>query len=227
MTTDNTNDPERSAVQLLQEINSGILDAKTLDKLSRQRCVELLIAEGYEHPHISQVLKICEKTVGRDIKELRKRNELTPNIEFAKETIGDLFHQGLKHHAYLMRVARSKNATNAEKIQAEFVAWRVYRELSERMQSLGYLPSRPQRVVGDIFCHMQNEEDGKTLEDIRNMVSEAETAARDTNTQTPELVEDIKAISLRIEKAEIMSDVKKLTQKQKEAQKIEEDKNEQ
>jgi hypothetical protein len=144
-----------------------------------------------------------------------------------KKTIGDLFHQGLKHHAYLMRVARSKNATNAEKIQAEFVAWRVYRELSERMQSLGYLPSRPQRVVGDIFCHMQNEEDGKTLEDIRNMVSEAEAAARDTNTQTPELVEDIKAISLRIEKAEIMSDVKKLTQKQKEAQKIEEDKNEQ
>jgi DNA-binding CsgD family transcriptional regulator len=225
MTTNNTSDPERSAVQSLQEINSGVLDANTLDKSSRQRCIELLIAEGYGYQHISQVLKISEKTVGRDMKEIRTRNELTPNIEFAKETIGDLFRQGLNHHAYLMRLARSKDARNLEKIQAEFAAWRVLRELVERMQSLGYLPSRPQRVVGDIFCHMQNEEGGESLEDIRKMISEIETVARDTNTYTPELAEDIKAIGLRIEKAEIVSEVKKVVEKQKEAQ-TKEDKDE-
>ena len=218
MTTNNTSDPERSAVQLLQEINAGVLDANTLDKSSRQRCIELLIAEGYGYQHISQVLKISEKTVGRDMKEIRTRNELTPNIEFAKEAIGDLFRQGLNHHAYLMRLARLKDATNPEKIQAEFAAWRVLRELVERMQSLGYLPSRPQRVVGDIFCHMQNEEGGESIEDIRKMISEIETVARDTNTYTPELAEDIKAIGQRIEKAEIVSEVKKVVEKQKEVQ---------
>jgi len=222
MTTNNTNDSERSAVELLQQINGNLLDAKTLDKASRQRCIELLIAEGYGYQHISEVLKISEKTVGRDMKEIRARNELTPSIEFAKETIGDLFRQGLNHHAYLMRLARSKDATNSEKIQAEFAAWRVLRELVERMQNLGYLPSRPQRVVGDIFCHMQNEEGGESLEDIRKMISEIETVARDTNTYSPQLAEDIKAIGLRIEKAEIVSEVKKIDEKQKEAQNKEE-----
>jgi len=222
MATNNTDNSERSAVQLLQEINSGVLDAKTLDKTDRQRCIELLIAEGYGYQHISQVLKISEKTVGRDMKEIRTRNELTPSIEFAKEAIGDLFRQGLNHHAYLMRLARSNNATNPEKIQAEFAAWRVLRELVERMQSLGYLPSRAQRMVGDIFCHMQNEEGGETLEDIRKTISEIETVARDTNTYSAELAEDIKAIGLRIEKAEIVSEVKKIDEKQKETQNKEE-----
>ena len=222
MVTNNNNDSEYSAVQLLQEINSGVLDANTLSKSSRQRCVELLIAEGYSYQHISQVLKISEKTVGRDMKEIKMRNELTPSIEFAKETIGDLFQQGLNHHAYLMRLARSKDATNSEKIQAEFSAWRVLRELVERMQSLGYLPSRPQRVVGDIFCHMPNEEGGESIEDIRKMIAEIETVAKDTNTYTPELAEEIKVIGLRIEKVEIVSEVKKVVEKQKEVQTKEE-----
>jgi len=222
MTTNNIIDPERSAVQLLQEVNSGLLDPKMLDKPNRQRCVELLIAEGYGYQHISQVLKISEKTVSRDMKEIRSRNELTPSIEFAKETIGDLFRQGLNHHAYLMRLARSKDATNPEKIQGEFMAWRVLRELAERMQSLGYLPERKQRVVGDIFCHMQNAEGGESLEDIRKMISEIETVARETDTHTPELAEEIKAIGVRIEKAEIVNDVKKVGEKQKEIQNKEE-----
>ncbi len=218
MTVNNTNNAERSAVQLLQEINSGVLDAKTLEPSDRQRCVELLIAEGYGYQHIRQALKISEKTVGRDMKEIRKRNELTPNIEFAKETVGDFFRQGLNHHAYLMRLARAKDVTNSERIAAEFASWRILRELVERMQNLGYLPSRPQQVVGDIFCHMQNEKGGESLEDIRKMISEIETVARETNTYTPELAEDIKAIELRIEKTEIVSEVKKVVEKQKEAQ---------
>ena len=222
MTMNNTGDSERSAVQLLQEINAGALDARTIDKASRQRCIELLITEGYGYQHISQVLKISEKTVGRDIKEIRSRNELTPNIEFAKETVGDLFRHGLNHHAYLMRLARSKDLANNEKVQAEFAAWRVLRELTERMQSLGYLPSRAQRVAGDIFCHTQSEEGGESLEDIRKTISEIETVARDTNTYTAELADDIKAISQRIEKAEIVSEVKKVVEKQKEAQEKEE-----
>jgi hypothetical protein len=214
-------------VELLQEIHSGLLDAKTLDSQSRQRCIELLIAEGYRYPHISQVLKISEKTVGRDIKEIRARNELTPNIEFAKQTIGDLFKQGMNHHAYLMRLARSNDATNSEKIAAEFASWRILRELVERMMSLGYLPSRPQQVVGDIFCHMPNEEEGETLDEIKKAIAEIELVAKDTNTLTPELAGEIKTLSARIEKAEIISDVKKLVGEQKEAQTKEDEKDEQ
>ena len=210
MGSGNIDNFERSALQLLQEINSGLLDPKLLDKSSRQRCVELLIAEGYTYQHISQVLKVSEKTVSRDVKEIRARNALSPDIQFAKETIGDFFRKALTHHNYLMRLARSKSATNSEKAQSEFLAWRVLRELIERMQSLGYLPSSPQQVVGDIFCHMQNEEEGESLEEMRKMLSEIRTVTSEAGTYTPELENQIRAIELRIEKAEIVSEVKKL-----------------
>ena len=227
MTTNNSDNSERSAVQLLQEINSGVLDAKTLDKLDRQRCIELLIAEGYTYPQIHQVLKISEKTIGRDMKEIKARNELTPNIEFAKQFIGEVFQKAMNSHSFLIRLARSKDATNPEKIQAEFAAWRLLKELVERMQLLGYLPLRPQQVVGDVFHHMSTDEGGETLEEVKKMITEIEVVAKDTNTFTPELAEDIKAIGIRIEKAEITSDVKKIIEKQKETQDKEDTKDEQ
>ena len=55
------------------------------------------------------------------------------------------------------------------------------------------------------------------------MVSEIELVAKDTNTFTPELAKEINDLSVRIEKAEIVSDVKKMVEKQKEAQNKEEE----
>jgi len=209
MATNNNSDSECSAVQLLQEINSGVLDAKTLDKPSRQRCIELLIAEGYGYQHISQVLKISEKTVSRDMKEIRTRNELTPSIEFAKETIGDLFRQGLNHHAYLMRLARSKDATNSEKIQAEFASWRVLRELVERMQSLGYLPMKPAEIVGNFFHHSDAEKE-PSIDDMKAMVMRIEEAAKEAEILDEEAIRRIQALRKKIEQLELAGDIKKL-----------------
>ena len=53
MIPDKSNNSDISAVQLLQDINSGFTDPKLLDKSSRQRCIELLIAEGYKRAQIS------------------------------------------------------------------------------------------------------------------------------------------------------------------------------
>jgi len=212
MTTNNTNDPERSAVQLLQEINANLLDAKTLDKSSRQRCIELLIAEGYGYQHISQALKISEKTVGRDMKKIRTRNELTPSIEFAEETIGDLFRQGLNHHAYLMRLARIKDASISEKMQSEFAAWKVLKELIEKLQSLGYLPSKPTEIIGSFYHHTDNDENNSP-ETMRKMLLGIEEAAKDAGVLDKEVVAKIELLKARIAQSEIVVDIKQLEDK--------------
>ena len=133
--------PNKSSVQLLQEINSGLTDPAILDKSSRQQCIELLIAEGYTHAQIAQLLKCSEKTVSRDIKELRRRNELSPNLSFAKEFIGDMFKKAMTHHSYLMRLARAKETPAGDKIAAEISAWKVIKELIEYFLVSEGLPS--------------------------------------------------------------------------------------
>lgn len=217
MATNNTNDTERSAVQLLQEINSGVLDVKTLDKLSRQRCVELLIAEGYTYPQIGQVLKTSEKTIGRDVKEIRTRNELTPNVEFAKQFIGEVFQKAMNSHSFLVRLARATNTSSAEKIQAEYAAWKILKETVESLQTLGYLPLKPKEVTGDLYHHIAVEEGGESINEVKRMLLEIENVAKDTDTYSEELAEEIKLLSVRLEKAEVAEETKKLVDKQKKA----------
>jgi len=217
MSTNNTNDPERSTVQLLQEINSGITDPKLLDKQSRQQCIELLIAEGYSYTQISQVLKYSEKTISRDIKDIRARNELVPNITFVKQFTGEVLQKAMNHHSFLVRMARAKDTSPAEKIQAEYAAWKILKETVEALQTLGYLPLKPKEVTGELYHHIAVEEGGESIKEVKMMLSEIESVAKDTDTYSEELAEEIKLLSVRLEKAEVAEEAKKLVDKQKKA----------
>ena len=212
MTTDKIDNTDISAVELLQNINSGLTDSKLLDKLSRRRCVELLIAEGCKHAQISQVLKVSEKTVTRDIKEIKVRNELTPDIGFAKQTVGDLFQKAMNHHAYLMRLARIKNASVSEKMQSEFAAWRVLKELTEKLQSLGYLPSKPTEIIGNFYNHTDNEE-SDSPEAMRKMLLGIEESAKDAGVLDKEVTAKIELLRARIAQSEIAVDINQLEAK--------------
>lgn len=212
----------KSSVQLLQEINSGLTDPALLDKPSRQQCIELLIAEGYTHAQIAQLLKCSEKTVSRDIKETRARNELTPSVPFAKQFIGDMFKKAMNHHSYLMRLARTKDVPAGDKIQAEAAAWKVIKEVVEKLQSLGYLPCRPQEVVGDIFHHLDDRGE-QTLSEIKKMIAELEAVSSEDGAGNEALFAEINGLKKRLTKAEIATEVTKLAEKQKEESQNKED----
>jgi DNA-binding CsgD family transcriptional regulator len=220
MNANDSNDTERSALQIIQEINSGLTNPKLLDKQGRQQCVEFLIAEGYTYPQIGQVLKVSERTVIRDVKEIRARNEMVPNIEFAKQFVGDLFHKAMNHHSFLVRLARAKDASPAEKIQAEFASWKILKELVEKLQTLGYLPSRPAEVVGT-FYHQSNDSEDNSPQTMRKMLLGIEEAARDEGLLDKDLVARIELLKARVGQSEIELEIKQLdkTLKTKEKEK--------
>jgi len=207
------NKSNKSAVQLLQEINSGTIDPSLFDRDSRQQCAELLTFEGYTHSQIAQVLKCSEKTISRDIKETRARNALIPSLAFAKEYVGDAFKKAMNHHNYLMRLARMKDASISEKIQSEFAAWKILKEFTEKLQSLGYLPSRPQEIVGDVFHHVE-ESSEKSFDEIRKTISEIETVVKETEGETPQLALEIAQLKTRVEKAQLEDEANKLLEAQ-------------
>ena len=211
MTTENTipGDAKKTAVELLQAINSGTIDPKTLDKPDRQPCIELLIAEGYTYPQIVQVLKCSEKTIYRDLKEIRKRNELSPNVEFAKQFIGEVFNKALNHHSYLMRLARTKEASISEKALSESAAWKVLKELIEKLQSLGYLPSKPAEVVGNFYHHSAADSECTPAE-MKKMLLELEETGKDAGVLDEGVKAKIEALRKKIEQTEIVQEIKQL-----------------
>jgi transposase len=211
-------DSEIPAVQLLQQINAGLVDPKLLDPTSRQRCIAVLVGEGYTIPSVAQLLRRSEKTIGRDLKDIQARHALSPDVEFAKQLIGQVFQKAMNHHDYLVRLARTQGATVGEKVLAEASAWKVLKELVERLQDLGYLPSKPEQVSGDIYHHIVNEEGGESYDQVKKMIADIESTAKETNSLTPELAEELGQLKARLEKAEVFLQAKQISKQQQNVQ---------
>jgi transposase len=201
---------EKPILMVIQEIKDGQLIPEMIDKDLRQQCVEVFLAEGYSVPQIAQILKKCDKTIRRDITEIRERNTLSPNIELAKKLIGEIVTYARIHREHLMRMSRTKEASVSEKAQAEYYAHRVEMELVDKLQTLGYLPLKPKTIVGDFNCNM-NVNDEKSIVDLKMQLVEIEKLALEQGNFAPELEIEVRRLKKRIEKVEIESDILKIT----------------
>jgi len=128
-----------------------------------------------------------------------------------------MFKKAMNHHSYLTRLARMKDASISEKVQSEFAAWKVLKELIERLQSLGYLPSQPAEIVGT-FYHRSDDSENNSPEAMRKMLVNIEEAAKDAGLLDGEVVTKIKVLKARIAQSEIAVEIKQLEDKTLEVQ---------
>lgn len=177
---------DKPILDVIQQIKEGKLDPKTLDKEERQCCLVAMLSEGFSTSTLAQILQVSDKTIRRDFKDIRLFNSFTPNVDFIKETAGELITYARMHRDHLMRLARSKEASVMEKAQAEMYAAQVFSSAVTKLQSIGYLPQQAHTVVGDIFHH--NVPDLKTLQDG---ISQME-AIIDIDAQSREKLEKLK-----------------------------------
>ena len=225
MPQDNSNYEEQPILSLLQDIKNG-MDPKLLSKESRQRCVELLhFGEGQLITQVADLLKCSEKTVQRDIKEIRDRNILTIDAEFARQIASDLYHRTINHVNYLMRLARSKDATITEKIAAELGACKSYAEMIERFQSFGVLPERTQKISGEVHHYFSSAESEKSIEELKEMVERIELRAKEAGTFDAQTEKRVKELKDNIARIEINSDANKLLTDLNKAKEKKEDSN--
>ncbi|MBP7056336.1 MAG: hypothetical protein KBB52_05755 [Candidatus Omnitrophica bacterium] len=200
---------EESILSIIQDIKDGTINPKTLSKEDRQRCVELLIGEGYTEAAVAQILARSEKTISRDLVDLRERSAITPDINLAKQIIGDMFQKAMSHHKYLMRLARSSEASHGEKAQSEFLAWRVMKEVVEKMQSLGYLPAQPKTIVGDVFHHMAEGDAASAIADINKQIIEVESIINSPDNAALAAKKDIDQVKALVDEIKLSNNNKK------------------
>lgn len=216
--TENNKPPQENKEQpilvLIEQLKSGNTDPETVTKELRQECIELLMAEGYSISAMAQIFKKCERTVRRDLEDIRARNALTPDIDLAKKIIGELVMFMRTHRGHLMRLARLKDASVAERVQAEYLAARVGLELISKLQTLGFLPLKPQEIIAD-FSHHISTDDEKSFGELRLQVDEIEEISRAFGELPQETKEELKKLKQKIEKAEIETALTKISETQK------------
>jgi len=203
---------ELSATVLLQKIKSGEINPQNLSSEERLICVNVLaFSEGLKHTNIAQFLCCSERTITRDIKEINGRNSLKPNIELSEELVGKTVFKAEIHISHLMRAARSQEGSLGERVQAEFLAWKIWIELISKLQTLGYLPQATQRIEGDLFHHFNDPGEEKGFDDLKRALSVIETTAKEAGTLDSETENKIRFIKSKIEKAEIELNINNLS----------------
>ncbi|MEI6049562.1 MAG: hypothetical protein WCS03_11735 [Bacteroidota bacterium] len=205
----NKKSSERPETIYIQGIQNGTINASSLPTKIIEQIIEVLTAEGSSPAQIAQLLDKTDRTVRRYIVEINKKNALTPNLELVKQLVGELVQKARISHTYLLRLARLKKGSIAEKVQAEFSAWRVFKELIEKLQSLGYMPTKPQGITGDIFLHMAEGGEDE-ISDSKNILVEIEQIVKEAGTLSPETEAQIKVLKTRIQNAELSSEAAKL-----------------
>jgi len=202
---------ESPHLSIIQKIKDGTLSPKALTPDLRKRCVRVLRDDGYTTSQIAQIFDITDRQIRRDVEQINRENALSPNIEFAKESVGGMVSKALTHHDYLVRLSNGKDISPAEKIQARVAAWQVIKGLVEKLQSLGYLPLKPQEMISDIYYHQDNAI--KSLEELKGELSAIEKVAQESGSLDDDTKGQIKLIQQKLEQAQIAQEIKDLADK--------------
>jgi len=208
---------------LIQQIKDGSLHPGTLNKEQRQQCVETFTFEGYSVSQIAQIVKRSEKTIRRDLDDIRMSHALSPSAELGKGLIGQFFMRWEMSHSALIRLARSKEGSVSERTQAERHAWDVTKEGIQLLQSLGYLPQRP--VQGEFIHHLDSGDEDQPIEAAEQVISEIQAIAEETGGLSPEVARELPILRQKLEQAKLQQKARDLLSRQKESDSGREDSN--
>lgn len=193
-------DSEKPLLEIIQQIKEGLIPLRAIAKDLRQEIVEFLYFQAQEVSSIAQFLKVSDKTVRRDVADIRKKNSLSPNQKLVGMTVGEMLAINRQNINHLMRLARSKEGSVGEKAQAEYLAHRANMERIQRLQSLGYLPNQPQAVIGSFYHNISKEEALKKFEEINAEVLEVEQVFKDCKIDDPQANKGLEDIKKALEK---------------------------
>jgi len=191
------------AIKIIKQIENQEIDPKTLPIEMRQAVVECLLAQFWAISKIALFLKICDRTIQRDKKEIEQRNSRKPSIDYSLELISELMRKASATQEHLMSLSKSQDGSVQEKTQAAFYLWKAIQEQWKLLQSLGYLPEQPFRLEATI-----SQESPRDITKLKEELSQAERIASELGRSSdPAISGLIKAIKQDIAIAEANNDM--------------------
>ncbi|MBF0572112.1 MAG: hypothetical protein HQL12_09640, partial [Candidatus Omnitrophica bacterium] len=140
MSKETNKDSDLPVVEVLRKIKEGGLDPALLSKESRQACIEALAVEGYGTSQIASLLKKSDRTIRRDLAEVRTNNSIFASPEFTAMICGELLSMARNQYARLKQIARSNEVPGEEKARVEYMSWLIFKELTDKLYKIGFLP---------------------------------------------------------------------------------------
>jgi len=149
---------------LLQKIKDRQINPKSIGKANRLLLVSFLTNEAQTTAEIAHLLKVTIKTIQRDIKVLHEENAITKDPKLVGQMVGRLVSEAELCKQRIRKFQRDRDASPADKMEGERLCFQIICRLTERMQSLGYLPIEAQKIEADLIHRAAS---SLTLEEIQ------------------------------------------------------------
>lgn len=163
-------------IEIITRVKQGITDPKSLDPGDRRQCAAYLFGEGMSTPEIARLLKVTERTIRRDREQIREEQSIARDPRLAGRIAGQLIAEAEHTVQRIRRVAREREAPHAVRVQGETECFGILCKLTERLQSLGYLPTAPTQIHASVM-HAEAVPTFDELEtDINRLLEIAESA---------------------------------------------------
>ena len=139
-----------SPISLIKQLRDGKISAADLTKESRIACVEYLNGEGLKKCEIAELLKTSPRTVYRDLAEIKQENAINLDAEFVAQHVGELKKRCSSAISNLLKIQNEKKCPYKVKVDAIHKTWLIFKECTQTLQSLYYLPNGATEIRASI-----------------------------------------------------------------------------
>jgi len=136
-----TDHDNRSVLDLIRDIKSKAIEPRSISVADRQACGEHLLSEGFTIAEIATIFNRNDRTIMRDRQAIQERNALQHDPELASQMAGRLLTEAELCASRIRRAVRDRETNPSVRIDAEHKCFQIMIELTNSLQSLGYLPT--------------------------------------------------------------------------------------
>ena len=159
------NNNPKTISETIQEIRSGNLNPKLIDKETRKQCVEYLCSQGMTDTDIAEFFKVHDKTIKRDKALIRQENSINSDPRHTGIIAGIAFKELITSITNLRRHSRNKNAQISDKIEIEKTISSIVSDAIKNFQSLGIICQGSHNATTDKNDQFNNKADLNMLQD--------------------------------------------------------------
>ena len=141
-------------LDILQGIKKSSIDPASLLPNQRKLIVPVLVAEGQSTAEIAHLLKVSDRTIERDKKAIRQENAISQDPGLARVFAGRLVDEAQICIQRIRKFQRDNDCPPAAKIEGEKGCFDITNRLTERLQSMGFLPTAAKKLEAELSYHL-------------------------------------------------------------------------
>jgi hypothetical protein len=192
---DNTPCDSERTLSLLQKIQTGALDPKTIRLEERRQVVSYLTADGYSAPDLAQILQVSDRSIERDKRALRQANAIVADPQLVEQMVGRLISEAELCVQRIRRAVRDKGTPRSVVVDAEHRCFQIVNEMTISLQRLGYLPTAAARLQAAVTHNMEQIPELPQLDMETERLMQLTTEIQGTD---PRIVEQLSTIRTQI-----------------------------